>query len=133
MAAHQLIGRCTLVAVTAVVLGVSGCGGGDDNPAFSDNVRQEMDAKSASRRAKVERLVDEGKLPPVALRVLHADGTLNVNFIDGPNNDRDVVRSSSDGTSGKKLAWDLDQDGKISADERTITERDLYDATLGAN
>jgi hypothetical protein len=56
---------------------------------------------------------------------------MNINFIDGPNNDRDVVRSSADGTTGKKLAWDLDQDGRIERSERTITERELYDATLG--
>ena len=62
---------------------------------------------------------------------MHPDGTMNVNFIDGPNNDRDIVRTSPDGASGKKLKWDLDQDGRISADEREITERELYDATLG--
>ena len=129
MASHQVIRATAAVALAAAAIGVSACG--DDNPAFSDTVRQEMDAKSAARRDKLERLVDEGKLPPVALRVLHPDGTLNVNFIDGPDNDRDVVRSSSDGTSGKKLVWDLDQDGKIEQAERTITERDLYDATLG--
>ena len=129
MASHQVIRATAAVALAAAAIGVSACG--DDNPAFSDTVRQEMDAKSAARRDKLERLVDEGKLPPVALRVLHPDGTLNVNFIDGPDNDRDVVRSSSDGTSGKKLVWDLDQDGKIEPAERTITERDLYDATLG--
>jgi hypothetical protein len=131
MAAGQLIRRLAVVATAAILVATTGCGG-DDNPAFSDSVRQEMDAKSASRRAKLERLVNEGKLPPVALRVLHPDGTLNVNFIDGPNNDRDIVRSSDDGTTGKKLVWDLNQDGKIEASERTITERDLYDATLGA-
>jgi hypothetical protein len=132
MAAHELIRVAAAVAITAVALGASACGD-DDNPAFSDSVRQEMDASSSARRAKVERMVDEGKLPPVALRVLHADGTLNVNFIDGPNNERDVVRSSPDGRTGKKLAWDLNQDGRIDKAERTITERDLYDATLGAN
>jgi hypothetical protein len=84
-----------------------------------------------ARKAKVERLVETGALPPVAVRVLNADGTLNVNFIDGPNGDEDIVRSSADGASGEKLAWDLDQDGRISADEREITERELYDATLG--
>ena len=129
MASHQVIRATAAVALAAAAIGVSACG--DDNPAFSDTVRQEMDAKSAARRDKLERLVDEGKLPPVALRVLHPDGTLTVNFIAGPDNDRDVVRSSSDGTSGKKLVWDLDQDGEIEQAERTITERDLYDATLG--
>jgi hypothetical protein len=129
MARSQLIRAGAAVVAAAAVLGAAGCG--DDDPAFSNDVKQQMDAKGAARRAKLERLVDEGRLPPVALHVLHPDGTLNVNFIDGPNNDRDVVRSSPDGASGKKLAWDLDQDGTIEKSERTITERDLYDATLG--
>jgi hypothetical protein len=34
--------------------------------------------------------------------------------------------------AGKKLVWDLNRNGKIDASERTITERELYDATLGA-
>jgi hypothetical protein len=130
MAAHQLTRTAAAIATAAILLGVAGCGG-DDNPAFSKDVKQQMDAKSDSRRAKVEHLVQEGKLPPVALHVLHPNGTLNVNFIDGPDNDRDVVRSSPDGASGKKLVFDLNQDGKIEKAERTITERDLYDATLG--
>ena len=120
-----------LVGAALVLTGIAGCGD-EDNPAFSQEVKQQMDSTSAGRRAKVERLVDSDKLPQVALRVLHSDGTLNVNFIDGPSYDRDVVHAGPDGISGKKLAWDLDGDGKISKAERTITERDLYDATLGA-
>lgn len=121
-----------IVGLALVLTGLAGCGD-EDNPAFSKDVKQEMDSAAASRRAKVEGLVDSGKLPPVALRVLHSDGTLNVNFIDGPSYDRDVVHTGPDGISGKKLAWDLNHDGKISKAERTITERDLYDATLGRN
>jgi hypothetical protein len=81
--------------------------------------------------AQIEKLVDDGVVPPVATRLYNPNGTLNVDFIDGPKGDNDVVRSSEDGASGKKLAWDLDQDGKIEPAERTITERELYDATLG--
>ena len=121
-----------IVGLALVLTGRAGCGD-KDNPAFSNDVKQQMDSASASRRAKVESLVDSGKLPQVALRVLHSDGTLNVNFIDGPSYDRDVVHTGPDGISGKKLAWDLNHDGKISKSERTITERDLYDATLGVN
>lgn len=120
-----------IVGLALVLTGLAGCGD-EDNPAFSKEVKQQMDSASSSRRAKLERLVDSGNLPPVARRVLHSDGTLNVNFIDGPSYDRDVVHTGPDGISGKKLRWDLDGDGKISRDERTITERDLYDATLGA-
>jgi hypothetical protein len=121
-----------IVGLALVVTGLAGCGD-EDNPAFSKDVKQEMDSATSSRRAKIEGLVDSGKLPQVALRVLHSDGTLNVNFIDGPSYDRDVVHTGADGISGKKLVWDLDHDGKIEKSERTITERDLYDATLGAN
>ena len=121
-----------IVGLALASTGFAGCGD-EDNPAFSKDVKQQMDSTSAHRRAKVESLVDSGKLPQVALRVLHSDGTLNVNFIDGPSYDRDVVHTGPDGISGKKLVWDLNHDGKISRSERTITERDLYDATLGAN
>jgi hypothetical protein len=121
-----------IVGLALVLTGLAGCGD-EDNPAFSKDVKEQMDSASASRRAKVEGLVDSGKLPQVALRVLHSDGTLNVNFIDGPSYDRDVVHTGPDGISGKKLAWDLNGDGKIQKSERTITERDLYDATLGEN
>jgi hypothetical protein len=121
-----------ILGVFVALAGVAGCGD-EDNPAFSKDVKKQMDSASASRRAKVEGLVDSGKLPAVARRVLHSDGTLNVNFIDGPSYDRDVVHTGPDGISGKKLAWDLDHDGRIEKSERTITERDLYDATLGAN
>jgi hypothetical protein len=72
-----------------------------------------------------------GDLPPVARYVLHPNGGLNVNFIDGPNGDNDVVRTGSAGTTGKKLVFDLNRNGKIDPGERTITERELYDATLG--
>jgi hypothetical protein len=121
-----------IVGLALVLTGLAGCGD-EDNPAFSKDVKQQMDSASSSRRAKLEGLVENGKLPQVALRVLHSDGTLNVNFIDGPSYDRDVVHTGSDGIAGKKLVWDLDHDGKIEKSERTITERDLYDATLGAN
>jgi hypothetical protein len=33
----------------------------------------------------------------------------------------------------QEAGLDLDQDGTIEASERTITERELYDATLGSN
>jgi hypothetical protein len=113
-----------------LALVASGCGE-EENPALSGDASDQVKAHAADRKAKVERLVRDGDLPPVALRLIDTDGTMNINFIDGPNNDRDVVRSSADGTTGKKLAWDLDQDGRIERSERTITERELYDATLG--
>ena len=69
--------------------------------------------------------------PAAAGGARHAVGgrELNISFIDGPNGDGDIVHTP--GGSWQKLEWDLDHDGKVSAEEREITERDLYDATLG--
>jgi hypothetical protein len=120
--------RLTSILLAAVVLGAAGCGG-DDDPQ-SGEVEQ-MKAFEETRTAQLEKLVSDGVVPPVATRLYNPNGTLNIDFIDGPNGDNDVVRTSEDGASGKKLAWDLDQDGKIERSERTITERELYDATLG--
>ena len=92
-----------------------------------------MKAFESARMDQLEKLVTDGVVPPVATRLYNPNGTLNIDFIDGPKGDNDVVRSSEDGATGKKLAWDLDQDGRIERSERTITERELYDATLGHN
>jgi hypothetical protein len=117
-------------AVLALALSAGGCGG-EDNPAFSKEVRQQMDAYGQARVAKINHLIESGALPPIARNVLDANGDLNVNFIDGPHGDNDVVHTH--GARGKKLVWDLNQNGRIDASERTITERELYDATLGGN
>ena len=119
--------RLTSILLAAVLLGAAGCG--DDDPQ-SGEVEQ-MKAFEETRTAQLEKLVSDGVVPPVATRLYNPNGTLNIDFIDGPKGDNDIVRTSEDGTSGKKLAWDLDQDGKIERSERTITERELYDATLG--
>jgi hypothetical protein len=127
MAARQLISAL----LAAAVVGLPACGG-DDSPALSKETTQQMDARAAADAAKVDRMIENGTLPPVARHVLDLDGTLNVNFIDGPNGDDDVVHEGADGTSGKKLVWDLNRNGRIDPSERTITERELYDATLRA-
>jgi hypothetical protein len=119
--------RLTSILFTAALLGAAGCGGDDPQ---SGEVEQ-MKAFEQTRTAQLEKLVEDGVVPPVATRLYNPNGTLNIDFIDGPNGDNDVVRASDDGASGKKLAWDLDQDGTIERSERTITERELYDATLG--
>ena len=126
MATREVIIRALVGA--ALMLPFTACGE-DDDPQ-SGEVEQ-MKAFEQARTAQIAKLVDDGVVPPVATRLYNPNGTLNVDFIDGPNGDNDVVRTSDDGASGKKLAWDLDQDGKIERSERTITERELYDATLG--
>jgi hypothetical protein len=131
MAARQVI-RPAAALLAAAALGTAlGACGGDDNPAFSKEVKQRMDAGAQARVAKINAMIAKGELPPVARDVLDLDGTLNVNFIDGPNGDEDVVHTRDHGTAGKKLVWDLNRNGKIDASVRTITERELYDVTLG--
>jgi len=132
MAVRRVAISAAAPLLAAVVLGFSAAGCGDEeNPALSKEVTQQMDARASSDLAKLDSMIEKGTLPPVARRVLDLDGTLNVNFIDGPDGDNDVVRSKDGGTRGKKLVWDLNRNGKIDRDERTITERELYDATLG--
>jgi hypothetical protein len=118
-----------LASLLAVAAGLLAAGCGDDAPSSGD-ANGVVDAEQADRRAKVEQAVESGRLPPVALELFRPDGSVNISFVDGPNGDDDVVRTGSGGESGPKLEWDLDGDGSISAAEREITERELYDATL---
>jgi hypothetical protein len=122
--------RLAALGALALALTAVGCGGSDKDGA-ADQSKAQVQAAEATTKDKIELLIRERKVPPVARRLINANGTTTVNFIDGPNYDRDVVRTSADGATGKKLAWDLNGDGKIGRAERTITERDLYDATLG--
>ena len=119
-----------LIAAGAVAVAVAGCGS-DGRTAEEQQVKATVDSQQEERRAKVQRAVDAGRLPPVALELFRPNGTVNVSFIDGPGGYEDVVRTENSGRSGPKLKWDLDQDGKISADEREITEQELYEATVG--
>lgn len=128
MAAGRL--TAVVVAVWLAATGVAACG--DDGPTDEEKeVKRVFDAYKKERRSKVEVAIESGRLPPLARELFRPDGTINPSFIDGPNGDEDIVRTKDGGRSGPKLTWDLDQDGRISRDERTITERELYDATLG--
>jgi uncharacterized protein YukE len=109
----------------------------------TDAVKTALDHQNAAqisayegvRRLSVEAQVSLGQLPPQARETINPNGTINVNFVDGPNNDQDVIRidTNGDGEPDRNLVWDLDHDGKISAREQAITERDLYDASLGVS
>lgn len=105
--------------VVAAALLAAGCGGDDEPP---------TDNSAMVRRENIINAVVDGHLPPVALMVYPWTQDVEINFIDGPNGDEDIVHTH--GRRGPKLRWDLDEDGKIERDERTITERELYDATL---
>jgi hypothetical protein len=127
-------GRLTsLVLGTAIagVVAVAGVGCGDEDSATSSKeVHQKFVTDGEARRAAIDKLVHEGKLPPVARLLINPDGSMNLDFIETKPGKNDVVRSGPDGTTGKKLAWDLNQNGKIDRSERTITENELYKATV---
>jgi hypothetical protein len=114
-----------VVALTLIAAALFGACGGDDNPTPAD----ETAARTESRRTEIELMVRNGKLPPIAGRLIAADGSMNLDFIDGPEYANDVVRTSPDGMTGKKLQWDLNRNGRIDRSERTITEQELYAAT----
>jgi hypothetical protein len=133
MGIRRLTSAAAACAVTiALFAGVAGCGD-EESPAFSEEANKAYDAQAAARKAEIEQMVRDGDLPPVAKNLIRSDGTIHVNFIDGPNNGDDIVRSGPDGTTGKKLQWDLDRNGRIDKSERTITEFELYEATAGTN
>ena len=96
-----------------------GCG--EEISAFSPETREFVEKQIKERRAHIERKVRDGALPPVARLLIAPDGAMNLDFIGGPTDD--VVRTSADGSRGKKLHWDLDQNGRIDRSERTITEQ----------
>jgi hypothetical protein len=102
---------------------------GGDDPAPAEQAKATTEAKIESRRTEIELMVRNGKLPPIAKNLIAADGSMNLDFIDGPEYANDIVRTGPDGTTGKKLQWDLNQNGKIDRSERTITEQELYAAT----
>jgi hypothetical protein len=101
--------------------------------ALEDQTAAQVEAFGGVKQLSIAAQVQLGQLPPEAMRTIHPDGTLNVNFVDGPNYDQDVIKvdTDGDGTPDRNLEWDLDHDGEISADEREITERELYDSGLG--
>jgi hypothetical protein len=111
----------------AVVVPLAACG--EDEPVPAEQAKAATEAKIESRRTEIELMVRNGKLPPIAENLIAADGSMNLDFIDGPEYANDVVRTGPDGTTGKKLQWDLNQNGRIDRSERTITEQELYAAT----
>lgn len=112
-----------MALVAAVLIGACG---EEETPAPA---KAETEARTESRRTEIDLMVRNGKLPPIARELIGADGAMNLDFIDGPEYANDVVRTGPDGKTGKKLQWDLDQNGRIDRSERTITEQELYAAT----
>jgi hypothetical protein len=114
-----LLGVVVLFVVTRVIAVIVTAE--DEPPPVTDNSEE-------VRREYIINAVTDGHLPPVALRIYPWSGRVDPNFIDGPNYGKDIVHVR--GAEGPKLQWDLDGDGKIARDERTITEQELYVATM---
>jgi hypothetical protein len=95
---------------------------------LTDQLDVQIDQMQELKRLSIAVQVDIGHLPPHALDMIDSDGTVNVDIQPGPRGDEDVLVDES---TGRPLSWDLDQDGRISADEREVTEREAYDAGLG--
>jgi uncharacterized protein YukE len=100
----------------------------------ADNVKSVLEQSAAEqnhlmgslKRLTIAAYVEHGHLPEEALKTINPNGTLNVNFEGGPGgSDQDIVMRD-----GKPLEWDLDGDG-LEPEEKRITERELYEATLG--
>jgi hypothetical protein len=126
-------GQLTALLVGMAIAGaLTGCGS-DKSSVSSQEVHQKFAAEGEARREAIDKLVREGKLPPIARRIVNPDGTVNLDFIETKPGKNDVVRSGPDGTTGKKLVWDLNPNGKIDPSERTITENELYKATVAGN
>jgi hypothetical protein len=97
--------------------------------ALEENNRAQVEAFTGVKQMSIASQVAHGRLPQQVLETLNPDGTMNLDFVGGRGDD--VVRSSPDGRRGEPLAWDLDENGEIDADEREITESELYAGATG--
>jgi hypothetical protein len=129
MGGRELRRLAGALIAAALVVPLGACG--SDDPAPAEQAKATTEAKIESRRTEIELMVRNGKLPPIAKNLIAADGSMNLDFIDGPEYANDVVRTGPNGKTGKKLQWDLNQNGRIDRSERTITEQELYAATAG--
>jgi hypothetical protein len=95
---------------------------------LTEQLDVQIDQMQAVKRLSIAAQVDLGHLPPQALDMIAPDGTVNVDVQPGPGGDQDVL---VDERTGRPLSWDLNQDNQISAEEREVTEREVYEAGLG--
>jgi hypothetical protein len=124
MATDRLMRLAALVAGAACAATLAACGGGGKDTGGSDDASNAHFVRvGEARKAAVERAIRDHRLPPAAMALIRADGTVDLSFV------QDVVRSRDNGRSGPPLRFDLDGDGHISPDERRFTFEDLYKAT----
>jgi uncharacterized protein YukE len=90
--------------------------------ALKDSCAAQTEALTAMRRLSLAAQVEHGRLPEQVLDHVGADGLMDLDT--GQTGVDDVLRDAN----GDPLQWDLDGSGKIEADEREITETELYAA-----
>jgi hypothetical protein len=122
VASGRLTGVAALLSAAACAVGLAACGGGDTGGS-DDTAHAYFTRVGQARKAAVERAIRDHRLPAVAMALIRADGSVDLSFLD------DVVRTRDHGHAGPPLRFDLDGDGRISADERRFTFDDLYKAT----
>lgn len=99
---------------------------------YSARARRKDRRQYLATRDRVAAAVRAGEVPRVALEMVPRRGVeIKFDFIPRPAGDGSiytVIRTRGDGTRGPKLAFDLDQDGVISAGEQEITEDDVFES-----
>lgn len=95
---------------------------------LTDQLDVQIDQLQELKRLSIALQVEVGDLPPQARDMIESGGTVNIDIQPGPHGDQDVIVNDR---TGRPLSWDLDQDGRISAEEREVTEREVYEAGLG--
>ena len=101
---------------------------------MEDQQLRQTDQLQSVKRLSIAMQVEVGDLPREAMSTINLDGSVNVDFVSGPNGDDDVIMVDTDGDNrpDKPLEWDFNEDGDTNDEgERRITERQLYDAGLG--
>jgi hypothetical protein len=133
---RQAVRRVAIVlgAAGVAIAGVAIARGGEDaDREYAERRMRELAAEEKQLRDRVVAAIRARRLPPVALEMFPADGEDDGDIIPRPEGDgdqKDVIHAGGDGTSGRKLAWDLDDDGRISRGEREVTEAELWAAAI---
>ena len=121
-----------VLAVSLLVLGpfTDGDSGG------SDEARPQFEVEFLAQRKGILAAVRDRRLPAIAREMYPLPAPRSrlykpdvIPRPEGDGDDEDVIRIGGNGSRGPKLQWDLDQDGRIRADEREITEQELFTAT----
>jgi hypothetical protein len=101
--------------------------------ALEQQVPAQLDAMQNLKQLSIRTQIELGQLPPEARDMLRPDGSIDISIVDGPNRYEDIIKvdTNGDGEPDTNLQFDLNHNEKIDAEEREITEMELYRAGLG--